>query len=171
MGKFSIGARVRDEDGDEGVIVAKPEKGSRTVEYNIARLTPGFRMEWHKSELTPIQEPWQPKVGDRVRNIGEKAYVSSFPIGKGTGTVKTVYVGACDVISDLDGWVGHFFNSELEPVAAPGASEEPTTTPTANNDNTLTLTLELNSAPLTISLRKIAEVFTKAANDISDVAS
>lgn len=135
MGKFSIGARVRDNGGDEGVIVAK-RKGERLVEYDD-----GFGRYWNwKDHLTPIQEepvadvaeePWQPKVGDRVRNIGEKGFGESFPIGKGTGTVKSVYGGACDVISDLDGWVGFFFNRELEPAATPGALEEPTTTPTA----------------------------------------
>lgn len=72
MGRFSIGARVRDPDGDEGVIVGKPSKGYRTVAYE--GLLAGLKQDRPKKSLTPVeadtapaaQEQWQPKVGDRV---------------------------------------------------------------------------------------------------------
>jgi len=95
MGKFGIGARVRDLDGDIGVIVEKPYKGARTVEYNdTPHLTPGFLMTWLKEELTPVEAPvvaeattWVPKVGDRVRRVAE-GYSTVCPIGFETEITK-----------------------------------------------------------------------------------
>ena len=47
MGRFGIGARVRDEDGDEGVIIDK-RKGEREVRYtdinNLALWMPKYRL-------------------------------------------------------------------------------------------------------------------------------
>ena len=50
MGKFDIGKRVRDDDGDEGVIVAK-RQGEREVRYDAPL---GFEVWVGKSCLTAI---------------------------------------------------------------------------------------------------------------------
>lgn len=158
---------MRDEDGDEGVIVAKPEKGSRTVEYNIEYLLPGFRMEWRKSELTPIQEepiadvaeePWQPKVGDRVN--------WTLVHGEFDNSTIVEYEGAFydHKLRATNGKYTYAYIHELEPVAAPVESEEPTTTPAANNDN-LVLTI---TAP---NERTAAVIRSYAALIECDVAS
>lgn len=75
MGKFSIGVRVRDKDGDEGVIVGKPGKGSRDVRYEtgicqgsvVEALSKDFLDPIVEEEPAPTEaEQWVPKVGDRV---------------------------------------------------------------------------------------------------------
>lgn len=55
MGRYGIGARVRDDDGDEGVIVGK-RKGQREVEYNCDRLTPGLTADYKKGEVYEVSE-------------------------------------------------------------------------------------------------------------------
>lgn len=69
MGKFGIGVRVVDSDGDAGVIVGK-RKGEREVRYDEL-----YGVQWRpKSELTvevvevEVATAWVPKVGDRVRH-------------------------------------------------------------------------------------------------------
>jgi hypothetical protein len=61
MGKYGIGARVRDEGGDEGVIIDK-RKGERLVKYEA------FDCWKAKSGLEAI-DPF--KVGDRVRIVAD----------------------------------------------------------------------------------------------------
>lgn len=83
MGKYGIGARVRDDDGDEGVIVGK-RKGERQVEYNgmVGRRSwlNGEALWWPKSTLTLIADTANAnddapatqerfKVGDRVKIV------------------------------------------------------------------------------------------------------
>ncbi len=76
-GKYGIGARVRDQDGDEGVIVDK-RKGERLVKYNgLGPLAQEGAELWQfKSDLYVIDDgdapaedkpTYTPKVGDRVR--------------------------------------------------------------------------------------------------------
>lgn len=99
MGKFAIGARVRDDDGDEGRIIDKDGKYC-TVEYDS-----GIYASVKKKWLTPVNtggdtgvdlaraevcksdysappgagnSEWVPKVGDRV------AYKDEFASGVGT---------------------------------------------------------------------------------------
>lgn len=74
MGRFGIGARVRDRDGDEVTITGK-RKGEREVVYDPGGPL-GFRMWWPKAMLTAIDHvPVEPcaekvevafEVGDRV---------------------------------------------------------------------------------------------------------
>lgn len=69
MGKYGIGARVRDKDGDTGTVVDK-EKGRREVRYDSEAFCNTW---WSKSELTPLpaaSTEWQPKVGQRVLTHG-----------------------------------------------------------------------------------------------------
>ena len=69
MGRYGIGARVRDDDGDTGVIVGKPAKGFRTVEYDTdLGFSPGFSMDRRKSDLTPV-EGWQ-AFGGKIEGLG-----------------------------------------------------------------------------------------------------
>lgn len=68
MGKYGIGARVRDDDGDEGVIIDK-RKGERRVRYDEFD---DLLIWMAKDRLTVIEAAvWQPKVGDRVRWLGK----------------------------------------------------------------------------------------------------
>lgn len=60
MGKYGIGARVRDDDGDEGVITDK-RKSERLVDFGI------FELWTPKSQLTVIEDAPAFEVGDRVR--------------------------------------------------------------------------------------------------------
>lgn len=70
-GKYKIGARVRDEDGDEGVIVGK-RKGERQVKYDRMPFAGGF---WFpKSFLTPIPDDDTPAPAGQEQ--GEAALVS-----------------------------------------------------------------------------------------------
>lgn len=80
MGKYGIGARVRDDDGDEGVIVGK-RKGERQVEYD--RYSSAGPFWFPKRIFTPLpanddapatqEREGEPegrfKVGDRVKII------------------------------------------------------------------------------------------------------
>jgi hypothetical protein len=54
MGRFGIGARVRDKDGDEGVIVGK-RNGEREVEYEGDWFGGGMRLWSPKAELTAVR--------------------------------------------------------------------------------------------------------------------
>jgi hypothetical protein len=131
MGKYGIGARVRDNDGDEGVIVGK-RKGERKVRYDGMTggrsWLNGEALWWDKSSLTPIadnddapaaQEPAsQPKfkVGDRVRNVSEGRYVD-FNIGACGTIVECIDQHGFDVKCEDTGWTGHFFRYGIELVA------------------------------------------------------
>lgn len=94
MGKFGIGAKVRDPDGDLAEVIGKPKKGFREVRYNGGKYD-GMVLEWSKDTLEPANDnadffpraaisesaysaasaeedkPWVPKVGDRVRFTDE----------------------------------------------------------------------------------------------------
>lgn len=53
MGRFSIGARVRDRDGDLAEVIGKPRKGWREVRYSGDKLD-GLTCEWQKSDLEVV---------------------------------------------------------------------------------------------------------------------
>jgi hypothetical protein len=80
MGKYAIGVRVSDPDGDIGEIVGTPEKGKRTIKYEDGLLA-GALLYWSKNSLTVV-EPVEPspekcdvafKVGDKVRVKADSA--------------------------------------------------------------------------------------------------
>ena len=56
MGKYGIGAHVRDPDGDECEIIGKPSKGMREVRYSGGKLD-GMVLEWPKSRLEAVGLP------------------------------------------------------------------------------------------------------------------
>ena len=99
MGKYGIGVRVSDPDGDEGVIIDK-RKGERLVRYDAERELPDIW--WLKSDLAVV-EPKKPlKVGDRVIAHG-RAWGDTDDVG----TVFSVVDGGVNVAFD-DGWTdGH----------------------------------------------------------------
>jgi hypothetical protein len=82
MGKFGIGARVRDDGGDDGVIVDK-RKGTRLVKYDyepfgsiwqykfgltaLPSICPELCEKAYSGDGVSANMPWVPKVGDRVR--------------------------------------------------------------------------------------------------------
>lgn len=92
MGKYSIGVRVRDPDGDIGEIIGKPAKGVREIRYEGGKLD-GMTIEWGKGELEVVEgviidarwencgaaDAWQLKVGDRVKCV--KDYPGTFTSG------------------------------------------------------------------------------------------
>lgn len=84
MGRYSVGQRVRDPDGDLCEIIGKPARGRREVR-TLGGKCDGWVSDWHKSALTPAndnispavsenayraapatEDKWVPKVGDRV---------------------------------------------------------------------------------------------------------
>lgn len=86
MGKYGIGKRVRDDDGDEGVIINK-RKGERLVEYDN---TDFDDIWWPKKQLTPAaakveEEACEFSIGDRVKVID-----ASGDLGASIGDVGTV---------------------------------------------------------------------------------
>lgn len=65
MGKYGIGAHVRDPDGDECEIIGKPSKGMREVRYSGGKREvrysggklDGMVLEWPKSRLEAVGLP------------------------------------------------------------------------------------------------------------------
>lgn len=77
MGKYSVGAKVRDPDGDIGEIIGKPYKGTRTVRVTGGKYD-GVVVDYRKSRLEVVADPAPASasaelfrkeyaVGDRVR--------------------------------------------------------------------------------------------------------
>lgn len=119
MAKFKIGARVRDEDGDEGVIVGK-RKGERRVDYDE------YGLIWRlKSALTPIaanddtaEAERQIEVGDRVRCTQDYDPGNQFTAGE-EYTVRYVTNESVGVVADdkgtENGWAREYFELVTEP--------------------------------------------------------
>jgi len=103
MGKFGIGARVRDTDGDEGVVVNK-RKGERQVQYD--KFSDDFWMWWKKSELTAISTDACAEKGEVAYNVGDR--VVFLDEGGPEGCVGTVIVADVDNTYDVkfDEWSG-----------------------------------------------------------------
>lgn len=126
MGKFGIGARVRDEDGDEGVIVGKPGKGYRDIRYETGIAAGLVVPSVAKSLLTPIPanndtpapaEQGGFKVGDRVR-FTDKCLTSwwfgphtEHKIGAISHVMDDVIVVECD-----NGGAGYVSPHQIEPL-------------------------------------------------------
>jgi hypothetical protein len=146
MGRYGIGARVKDPDGDEGVIVAK-RKGERQIEY-----VKGYgNLWWDKPELTPIandngdagesapsispeisevaytgeaeaaKQEWVPKVGERVRRVA-KGYSTVCPIGFETEITKIEGGRIWYIDVDGDEASSGAGSSVWEPVVAPATT-------------------------------------------------
>lgn len=132
MGKFGIGARVKDYEGDAGTIVDK-RKGERLVDYDS-----GLGKVWRpKSSLTllPANDNaggWVPKVGERVRyTCKSENWSDRFMIGA-LGTVSDASVKNSIVVDWDQKTIGGYstgggkYPENLEPVvdAAPIAQPE-----------------------------------------------
>ncbi len=136
MGRFSVGQRVRDPDGDLCEIVGKPEKGRRLVRV-LGGKYDGIEVPWSKSSLDPVNdnaEPegvaaWTPKVGDRVRLKRD----SRNGFGDTTAVIKAgeevTITGEMDdgllTMAESEGWVGYKTNTsywvrsdDIEPIPA-----------------------------------------------------
>lgn len=124
-GKYGIGARVRDEDGDEGVIVGK-RKGERLVRYGADLL--GIDMWVPKSKLTVVddtpapveQEQGEPKieVGDRVRCTKDYDPGVQFTAGK-EYVVRYVTTYSIGVVADDSGGPNVWSRKYFELVTTP----------------------------------------------------
>lgn len=128
MGKFKLGARVRDAEGDIGEIVSK-RKGERLVRYEDT----DYGELWNtKDRLTVVDEPgesgevvpaaveWAPAVGDRVRLVKDNCGNSNWGRCGEEGTVKRVDARDTEavVVFDESGeWFTQFHS--IVPVPAP----------------------------------------------------
>lgn len=105
MGRFGIGARVRDWQGDLATVIENPKDGTRVVRYDNPLFNQAMSLE--KSKMTPIDAPaaqvptesWVPKVGDRVRVKDADCLRVGMP------------VGAEGVVTRLSG--GEYFQADL----------------------------------------------------------
>lgn len=110
-GKYKIGARVRDDEGDEGVIVEK-RKGERLVEYDgqtgSRAWLNGTKLWSPKRELTvlPVNDNTPAdkggfKVGDRVKCVD-----STEPCFGMLGVISVSERGGTDLDVCFDDWTG-----------------------------------------------------------------
>jgi hypothetical protein len=129
MGKFGIGARVADGDGDEGVIIEKRPGGERLVRYDEACFSDVWLKKKHLTPIAanddavaePVSAEGKFKVGDRVKLIGGSDDHER-PLGS-VGTVKEIWLSGngCKVEFDAPfvGWGenGRCWNARWEYLA------------------------------------------------------
>lgn len=127
MGKYGIGARVRDEDGDEGVVVDK-RKGERLVGEYGGKYTDGFTMWWDKAQLTPVlaegpaeASPISAEKGEVAFSVGDRVVMDpgsswgEHGIGEVVPADRDARKGLVGVIFHDDSFKWHFEPDELRP--------------------------------------------------------
>jgi len=148
MGKYSVGAKVLDADGDEAEVIGKPSKGMRRirllsgwlgVEYDAPKssltatndndapsISPEVSVSAYSSAEGGEDKPWVPKVGDRVRMRGDSEW--HCPDTSTVGTVVEPDEGTISpfaAVFDGDTFKWHLELADLEPVVAPATTWTP----------------------------------------------
>jgi hypothetical protein len=157
MGKYGIGARVHDIDGDLCEVIGKPARGLRDVRYNGGKHD-GMVLTWMKANLEPANDnpsistetsenaysavapasdkPWVPKVGDRVTLNPASVWKCESNDGVGTVFPKSEDAAPHSVGVRFDGgdFLWHIEPSDLEPVVAPATTAAPVAVAEATED-------------------------------------
>lgn len=111
MGRYGIGARVRDKEGDLAEVIGKPEKGYRDVRI-IGGKYDGMTYWAPKSELTPIAvdtaEPASccAEKGEVAFAVGDRVVASERKYEAGAFVGWVAAIDGCYDIAFDDGWTG-----------------------------------------------------------------
>lgn len=124
MGRFGIGARVRDLDGDLATVIENPGSGKRVIRFDDPWLSQSMTIR--KKFLTLVeaapaaQEPaesWVPKVGDRVNWTRDRGDFDGATIESPEGLIFDWKLRA------TNGNSTYAYSHELEPAPLPVAEQ------------------------------------------------
>lgn len=103
MGRYSVGQRVRDPDGDLCEIIGKPCRGSREVRL-IGGKNDGLTLVYFKSSLTPANDNISVETSENAYSGGVPAWISGQFVNTTDGETAVVESD----VDDVDHvWVRH----------------------------------------------------------------